>query len=288
MRERAKPAPSRGHAVLVTGASSGIGAASVAALAKRGFVVYAGVRNGADAERVRASHANVRPLLLDVTEQRAIATAAEIVRTGNIPLVGLVNNAGVAFGGPLETLPLDELRAQFEVNVIGSITVTQALLPLLRAQPSRIVFIGSIAGRIAMPYFAPYCASKSALRSLADALRMELSPSHIDVTLIEPGSVATPIWSKGRAMGAKMLARLPASAPAHYRTAIDTVMKTLADEERSGMPAANVADAVVRALTVRKPKARYILGAPARFGALLALLPPSLHDRFLRATLRLQ
>jgi NAD(P)-dependent dehydrogenase (short-subunit alcohol dehydrogenase family) len=272
------------RAVVVTGASTGIGAATVAALAARGFIVYAGVRNGADAERARASHANVRPLLLDVTEQRAIATAVEIVRTSNLPLIGLVNNAGVAFGGPLEMLPLDELRAQFDVNVIGAMAVTQAFAPLLREHPSRIIFIGSIAGRIAMPYMAPYCASKAALRALADALRMELAPSHIDVSLIEPGSVATPIWSKGLAF----LARLPATAPAHYRTAIETVMKNLAAEERSGMPVAHVARAVVRALTTRKPKAHYILGAPARAGALLALLPPSLHDRFLRATMRLQ
>ncbi len=274
----------RGRAVLVTGASTGIGAATVAALAARGFIVYAGVRTGADAERVRASHANVRPLLLDVTEQRAIATAVEIVRTGNVPLTGLVNNAGVAFGGPLEMLPLDELRAQFDVNVIGAMAVTQAFAPLLREQPSRIVFIGSIAGRIAMPYMAPYCASKAALRTLADALRMELASSHIDVSLIEPGSVATPIWSKGLAF----LAPLPATAPAHYRAAIEGVLQTLAAEERNGLPVSRVARAVVRALTVRKPNAHYILGAPARMGALLALLPPSLHDRFLRATMRLQ
>jgi NAD(P)-dependent dehydrogenase (short-subunit alcohol dehydrogenase family) len=275
------------RAVLVTGASSGIGAATVGALASRGFVVYAGVRTGADAERARAAHANVRPLLLDVTEQRAIATAAETVRTGRVPLFGLVNNAGVAFGGPIETLPLDELRAQFEVNVFGALALTQALLPLLREQPSRIVFVGSIAGRIAMPYVAPYGASKFALRAFADALRLELRPAHISVTLIEPGSVNTPIWSKGLATRDKLLARLPASAPAYYRAAIEAVMQTLAGEERGGMPVDRVADAVVHALTARKPKAHDIIGTPARIGALLALLPPSLHDRFLRATMRL-
>lgn len=275
------------RAVVVTGASTGIGAAAVNALASRGFVVYAGVRKGADAERARASHANVRPILLDVTEQRAIATAAESVRAAGVPLVGLVNNAGVAFGGPLETLPLDELRAQFDVNVFGAIAVTQAFLPLLHEQPSRIVFVGSIGGRIAMPYLAPYCASKSALRAIADALRLELAPAHISVTLLEPGSVATPIWSKGLAMRDALLARLPASAPAYYRTAIDAVMQALSGEERSGMPVERVADAVVRALTSRKPKAHEIIGVPARIGALLALLPPSLHDRFLRATMRL-
>jgi NAD(P)-dependent dehydrogenase (short-subunit alcohol dehydrogenase family) len=276
------------RAVLVTGASSGIGAATVEALANDGFIVYAGVRNGADAERMKASHANVRPLQLDVTDAQAIEAAAAAVQSGGVPLVGLVNNAGVAFGGPLETLPVDDLRTQFDVNVIGAMAVTQIFLPLLRAQPSRIVFIGSIAGRIAMPYFAPYCASKAALRALTSALRIELAPSHVDVTLIEPGSVATPIWSKGLAMRDAMLARLPASGSEHYRAAIDTVMRTLAGEQRNGMPVTRVADVVVRALTARKPKAHYIVGKRASIGALLALLPPSIHDRFLRATMRLQ
>jgi NAD(P)-dependent dehydrogenase (short-subunit alcohol dehydrogenase family) len=276
------------RAILVTGASSGIGAATVEALARCGYVVYAGVRNGADAARAKATHPNVRPLHLDVTDAQAIADAVRTVQMDGVLLVGLVNNAGVAFGGPLETLPVDELRMQFDVNVIGAMAVTQIVLPLLRAQPSRIVFIGSIAGRIAMPYFAPYCASKSALRALTSALRMELAPSNIDVTLIEPGSVATPIWSKGLAMRDAMLSRLPAHAPDHYRAAINAVMRTLAGEQRSGMPVTRVADVVVRALTARKLKAHYIVGARASMGALLALLPPSLHERFLRVTLRLQ
>jgi NAD(P)-dependent dehydrogenase (short-subunit alcohol dehydrogenase family) len=274
------------NAVLVTGASSGIGAASVAALAKHEFIVYAGVRNDADAQRLRQSHPNVRPLMLDVTDASAIETAARSIRDDDVALMGLVNNAGVAFGGPLETLPLEELRMQFDVNVVGALAVTQAFLPMLRARPSRIVFIGSIAGRIAMPYVAPYCASKSALRALTDSLRMELAPSHIDVSLIEPGSVATPIWSKGQAMRDTFLARLPESAPAYYRTAIEAVMRALAGEERSGMSVIRVANAVVRALTVPRPRARYLVGRRARVGMLLSLLPPALHDRFLRATMR--
>ena len=275
------------RAVVVTGASSGIGAASVAALAARGFVVYAGVRNGADAQRARASNPNVRPLLLDITEQRAIATAAEIVRADGLPLVGLVNNAGIAFGGPLETIALDDLRAQFEVNDFGTVAVTQAFLPLLRLQPSRIIFVGSIAGRVAMPYLAPYCASKAALRALADALRQELAPARIDVVLLEPGSVATPIWSKGLAQCEAMLARMQANTPPYYRHAIHNVRRALEGEARSGMPVERVARAVVRAITTRRPQPSQLLGAPARIGALLALLPASLHDRFLRATMRL-
>jgi NAD(P)-dependent dehydrogenase (short-subunit alcohol dehydrogenase family) len=271
------------RAVLVTGASSGIGAAVVSALSDRGFVVYAGVRSSEDATRLKASGVLVRPLLFDVTDAAAIAAAADVVCEANIPLVGLVNNAGIALGGPLETLPIDELRRQFDVNCFGALAVTQAFLPLLRRQRSRIVIVGSISGRFSVPYIAPYSASKFALRAFADALRIELRPSGIDVCLIEPGSVATPIWGKGRSMRKIMLARLNDSSPKYYRTAIESLMRASESEERGGMPVERVAGAVIRALTERIPRARRIIGAPARLGALLALLPPELHDRFLRA-----
>jgi len=275
------------RAVVVTGASSGIGAACVATLAEHGFFVYAGVRSDAAAQRAEASHRNVRALRLDVTDAAQIEAAARTVRDANAELAGLVNNAGLAFGGPLETLPLDELRAQLEVNVVGALAVTQAFLPQLRAHRARVVFVGSIAGRVAMPYLAPYAASKFALRALADALRLELRPAGVRVCLIEPGSVATPIWQKGLATRDALLARLGPSAPSYYRDAIEAVMHALAGEERSGMPVARVATAVLRALTDRKPKAHVILGMPARIGAILALLPTSLHDRFIRATMKL-
>ena len=257
------------------------------AAARRGMLVYAGVRNAADAERIAALHENIRTVRLDVTDAASIDAAVNAIGAGGVALGGLVNNAGVALGGPIESLPLDALRAQFEVNCFGAIALTQAALPLLRAHPSRIVFVGSIAGRLAVPYVAAYSASKFALRAFADALRIELKPSAIDVCLIEPGSVATPIWQKGRAMRDTMLARLPASAPGYYRDAIETVARATQAEERDGLPPAVVADAIVHALTARKPKAHRIIGIPARLGALVALLAPSLHDRFLRASMHL-
>jgi NAD(P)-dependent dehydrogenase (short-subunit alcohol dehydrogenase family) len=275
------------HAILVSGASSGIGEATVLTAARAGMRVYAGVRAPADAERVAALDANVRAVQLDVTDAVSIDAAVGVVRADGVALTGLVNNAGVALGGPIESLSLDALRAQFEVNCFGAIALTQAALPLLRLQPSRIVFVGSISGRLAVPYLAAYSASKFALRAFADALRIELKPSAIDVCLIEPGSVATPIWSKGRAMRDAMLARLSANAPAYYLDAIENLVRATQGEERSGLPPGVIADAIVHALTDRKPKAHRIIGLPARLGAAIALLPPSLHDRFLRATMRL-
>ncbi|MGD0968904.1 MAG: SDR family oxidoreductase [Candidatus Aquilonibacter sp.] len=275
------------HAILVSGASSGIGEATVLTAARAGMRVYAGVRAPADAERVAALDANVRAVQLDVTDAVSIDAAVGVVRADGVALTGLVNNAGVALGGPIESLSLDALRAQFEVNCFGAIALTQAALPLLRLQPSRIVFVGSISGRLAVPYLAAYSASKFALRAFADALRIELKPSAIDVCLIEPGSVATPIWSKGRAMRDAMLARLSANGPAYYRDAIENLVRATQGEERSGLPPGVIADAIAHALTDRKPKAHRIIGLPARLGAAIALLPPSLHDRFLRATMRL-
>jgi NAD(P)-dependent dehydrogenase (short-subunit alcohol dehydrogenase family) len=275
--------PTGERAVVVTGASTGIGAAIVVALARAGIVAYAGVRNDVDAARLQALHVYVRPLRLDVTDTSSIAAAARDVRAEGLALIGLVNNAGIAFAGPLEYLPLENLRRQFEVNCIGAVTATQAFLPLLRAHPSRIVFIGSVSGRVPMPYIAPYSASKFALRAIADALRVELRPSRIDVCLVEPGSVATPIFSKGRAM----LSPLPDAAPAYYRDAIAAIIRGTQAEERGGMPVERVANIVVRTLTERKPKAHRIVGLPAQIGAALALLPPALHDRFMRAMMRL-
>lgn len=274
------------RAVVVTGASSGIGAAAAQALAEKGYIVYAGVRAEEDAQRMNALHENIRPLWLDVTDAESISGALRDVRTRGVPLIGLVNNAGIALGGPLETLPLSELRRQFDVNCFGAIAVTQAFLPLLRERPSRLVFVGSVSGRIAMPYIAPYSASKFALRAFADALRVELAPAHVAVCLVEPGSVATPIWGKGRAAGATMRARA-AYGPAYYRSAIESLLRGLEGEERGGMPVQRVADAIVHAITDAKPKAHRMLGASARIGAALALLPPALHDRFLRVTMKL-
>jgi NAD(P)-dependent dehydrogenase (short-subunit alcohol dehydrogenase family) len=265
--------------VVVTGASSGIGEAAALDLAQRGYVVYAGVRGDADARRIAAAHANLRAVRLDVTDANAIAAAVQTVESGGVQLLGIVNNAGIAVAGPLEFLPLDDLRRQFEVNVFGALAVTQAFLPLLRARGSgRVVFVGSISGRLTPPLLGPYSSSKHALRAAANALRYELAPARIRVALIEPGSVKTPIWAKGRAASDEMLARLPAAAEAPYGASLRNLVTVTEVEERNGMPVGVVVDAIRHALLDPKPKASYLLGFPARAGAIVGAIP-ALRDR---------
>jgi NAD(P)-dependent dehydrogenase (short-subunit alcohol dehydrogenase family) len=277
----------RREAVIVTGASSGIGADAVALLAREGFIAFAGVRNDADAARVATLHENVRPVLLDVTDRASIDAAASAVAAYGHILRGVVCNAGIAVAGPLEYLPVDELRRQFEINVFGAVAVAQAFLPQLRASGGRLVFVGSVSGRLSVPFIAPYSASKFALRAIADALRVELRPAGIAVSLIEPGSVKTPIWSKGRESRPAMLALLPPLALEHYGAQIEAVFAQTQREERAGMPVALVSRAILDALSAAKPRASYLLGGPARIGSIVAMLPAGLRERALRASMRL-
>ncbi len=200
---------------VVTGASSGIGEATARHLDSLGFTVFAGVRKPADAERVDAAGSErLRALELDVTDADSVAAAAEKVReaTAGTGLAALVNNAGIAVTAPLEFVPIDELRNQLEVNVIGQVAVTQALLPGLRAARGRIVNVSSIGGRIGLPLAGPYAASKFALEAISDSLRRELRHLGVKVVVIEPGGVKTPIWDKGTDTADAMLAKAPPEA----------------------------------------------------------------------------
>ena len=274
-------------AVVITGASTGIGAATAEFLAQRGERVFAGVRDDDSARRLAEVHANVTPLRLDVTDANSIARAAAQVRAAGIPLRGVVNNAGIAVAGPLEFLPVPELREQFAVNVIGPLAVMQAFLPLVRAAHGRLVFIGSISGRFAVPFIAPYSASKFALRALTDALRIELSPQGIPVALIEPGSVKTPIWRKGRELYARAWDALPPEA-AIYAAELEAVVRQTQREERGGIAPVRVSRAIEHTLFAPHPRAHYIIGTPARMaGILVSLLPPRVHDRFIRKAMGL-
>jgi NAD(P)-dependent dehydrogenase (short-subunit alcohol dehydrogenase family) len=273
------------RSIIVSGASTGIGEATVALLARRGYVAFAGVRTQSDAARLRATHENIRPIFLDVTDDASIARVVGEVAAGGPPLLGVVSNAGIALGGPLECLPIAELRRQFEVNVFGAIALVQATLPHLPARRGRIVFVGSIAGRLAVPYVAPYSASKFALRALADALRNELAPDGIAVSLIEPGSVQTPIWRKGRESRDRMVAHLGSDARPHYYRALEALLRQAEVEERVGIPPGRVARVIVEALTARRPRENYLVGS-AKAASVVAMLPPRLRDRVLRASQR--
>jgi NAD(P)-dependent dehydrogenase (short-subunit alcohol dehydrogenase family) len=277
---------SAARGVIVSGASTGIGEATAIALARREFIAFAGVRAEADAERLRGVHANVRPIFLDVTDEASIASAVGEAVASGVPMLGVVSNAGIAVGGALEHLPIAELRRQFDVNVFGALALVQATLPHLPAPGGRAVFVGSISGRISMPYLGPYSASKFALRAFADALRVELAPAGIAVSLIEPGSVNTPIWRKGRESRHRMAAMLGAGARPHYYRALERIMEMTQTEERAGIPAERVADAILHALTAQRPRENYLIGS-AKAASVLAALPSRLRDRILRASHRL-
>jgi NAD(P)-dependent dehydrogenase (short-subunit alcohol dehydrogenase family) len=278
---------SRQEGVVISGASTGIGEAAAMLLARKGYIVFAGVRNDADAQRLRADHEKIRPVMLDVTEAASIEAAAQQVAASGVPLLGVVSNAGIAVGGPLEVLPAAELRRQFEVNVIGALALVQAFLPQLPEHRGRIVFVGSIAGRLPMPYVGPYSASKFALRSLSDTLRFELAPVGIKVSLLEPGSVKTPIWAKGRANRNRLAELAERGARPHYVRAVEGVLKQTEAEEKNGMPVEVVSETIFHALTSEKPKTNYILGTPAKMGSIIGLLPATWRDRALRQSMRL-
>jgi NAD(P)-dependent dehydrogenase (short-subunit alcohol dehydrogenase family) len=273
-------------AVVVTGASSGIGRACALNLARSGFHVFAGIRKGKDGEALEyaAPEASLTPLHLDVTDSDFIASAVETVAetVGEAGLAGLVNNAGVGVAWPLELVPINELRHQFEVNVFGQLSVTQAFLPLIRAGRGRIVNIGSVGGWITMPFGGPLCASKHALKSLNDALCMELYPWGIHVSLIEPGAVSTRAVDKLEAGVEGTIEEFAALGYARYADAFRTMTKRAITHEWAGSPPEVVAEAVLLAMTAKKPKARYPVGAGSRLQSTLArVLPDRLLDQML-------
>ena len=273
--------PSLPKAVVITGASSGIGRACALRLDELGWQIFVGVRTQADAEALRQASPRLTPLFLDVTQPDTIAASAQIVSevVGPTGLFGLVNNAGIARGGPLEFLPIDELRRQFEVNVLGQIAVTQALLPLLRAGRGRIVNMGSISGKIALPLLGPYAASKFALEALTDALRIELSFWDIHVSIIEPGPINTPIWAKSLSTFETMTKAWPPQAQDLYGQAMEVVRKVINQSAQNAAPVDEVVRAVIHALTARRPKTRYPVGRWAATTIwLFKLLPDRLRD----------
>ncbi len=272
--------------VLVTGASSGIGQACALELERRGFHVLAGVRAEEAAQAVRAAGSpRLVPVRIDVTDESSIAEAAAEIdaATGAAGLWGLVNNAGIVVPGPLEVLPLALLRQQLEVNVLGQVAVTQAMLRMLRRAQGRIVNMGSISGFVAAPFLGPYAASKHALEAITDALRVELAPWGIGVSIVEPQSIQTPIWDKARAASHAMYQQMPPHAEELYGPLLRAAKRNVDRFEAHGLPVSRVVSAVVHALTARRPRPRYPVGLQTH-AAYRAwhLLPTRLRDAIVR------
>jgi NAD(P)-dependent dehydrogenase (short-subunit alcohol dehydrogenase family) len=269
--------------VLVTGASTGIGRATVDLLAARGFAVLGSVRTDADAAAL-ASENRATPVRFDVTSEEDIRRGASEVAAlvGSQGLGGLVNNAGIAVGGPLEFVSIAEIRHQLEVNLIGVIAVTQAFLPMVRRAGGRIVNISSISGRVAVPLLGPYAMSKWGLEAASDALRRELSPFGIHVSLVEPGAIKTGIWKKGTDTADERMAKMPPEVGELYGEKMERLKERAREMGESAAPAEAVARAIHHALTAPRPRTRYLVGRDARIVARLAWLLP---DRALDALL---
>ena len=268
------------RSVVITGAASGIGRACALRFDRLGYRVLAGVRRPEDAEALKAaSDGRIEPLTLEVTNQQTVTAAAAVL--GDAPLHGLVNNAGIAVAGPVELVPLERWRTQLEINVIGLVSVTQAFLPALRRGCGRIVNIGSIAGRSALPCSGPYCASKYAVEAITDSLRMELAPFGIAVAVSEPGAVATPIWDKSARIAEEMSGQVDPSLYQLYSGLVDKIRKLAAQAGRGAIPVEEVVRAVEHALTSARPHTRYPVGRDAKLRLLLKRLPDRVMDRLI-------
>lgn len=270
--------------VLITGTSTGIGEACVARLATADWTVYAGVRRTEDGDRLKAQHdGDIRPVMLDVTDTNQMRGVIEAIASERGPrgLDALVNNAGVGAGGPVEYVSLDEWRFVFEVNLFGVVALTNLAMPLLRAARGRVVHIGSVGGRLGTPGLGPYSASKHAIEALAEVQRHELkrSGSGVRVALIEPGEVKTAIWDKGDQTLDEVTQKLDAEGRKRYQWLLDQSRGFLDEGRSRGVDADNVALTVERALTARRPKARYLVGPDAKiYGHVLTRMPDRVRD----------
>ena len=276
--------------VLITGTSSGIGEACALELHERGFRVFAGVRREEDGQRlVSQSSDRLVPVRLDITNQEDIERATETIQLQNegTGLYGLVNNAGYAFACPLEFIPIEKLRHQLEVNLIGQVALTQAMLPMLRASKGRIVNVNSLSGYVAGPYVGPYAASKHAFNAVSDSFRLELRNLGVKVIQIIPGDIKTPIWekSKNTAQGLRdeiadeIGERLPQDVRDCYANDVKAMTAATTRFAEKALPVTRVVNAVSHSLCSRRPKSRYVVGARA-WGAvrLLRFLPDGWRD----------
>ena len=271
--------------VVITGASSGIGRACALDLDRRGFRVFATVRKDEDAATLkRDASANLTPVIADVTDAEQIAQLHATVddALGDESLRGVVNNAGIGVGGPLEFLEIDELRRQFEINTFAPVAVAQPFIARLRESHGRVVNITSIGGRVPQPFLGPYSSSKFALESLTTVMRRELLPWGIHVAAVAPGSMKTRIWEKGASMVEQLQANASPEERRLYGKNMERMARVVKLADRTGAKPEKVAKAVAHALTSERPRARYLVGADARMQlALETALPTRLVDRLM-------
>ena len=270
--------------VLVTGSSSGIGRATALELDQRGFLVYAGVRREVDAEELKAQASpRLTPLILDVTKPEQISAAVDYLVSvhGDTGIDALVNVAGIADFGPIETLSIDRLRQIFDVNFFGVVALTQAMIPLLRMSHGRMVNVGSVGAHTTIPFGFTICSSKHALESLTSGLRIELAPWGIDVIAIDPSSIATQAASQMVSQTQALIASTFSQDDRNnYESNLVAMATSMREQEMSGMPPEGVAKVIARALTAKHPKSRYLVGPHARtLVGLSRLLPDRLFDR---------
>lgn len=271
--------------VVVTGASTGMGASAARELARQGFHVLAGVRRDRDADAIRAT--GMEPLFLDITESEHVEALASRVADDPRPLHALVNNAGIQVNSPVEALPLPEWRRVFEVNLFGHIAVTQALLPALLRSKGRVINISSVGGKVAMATYGAYAGAKFALEAVSDSLRREVAPLGVQVVVVEPGGVRTEIATRGIATAKQLAARMTPEQNERYSGLVQANNNLMASGTASGLTADAAARVIAKAVTTRGPRTRYTAGRDAALiTRLTRVLPDRVLDRILGANLR--
>ena len=275
----------RNQLIVVTGASTGMGAATARQMARNGFHVLAGVRRAVDADALRAER--IEPHILDITVESDIAAIADRVASDPVhrPLRALINNAGIAVNAPVETLPLSEWRRQFEVNVFGHVAMTQALLPALLASKGTVVNISSIGGKVVLPTYGAYAGSKFALEAISDALRREVTDAGVKVVVVEPGAVKTEMAARGIATAEELKARMTAAQLARYGDLAAAVMAQARTFNETGVLADDAAKVIAKAATASHPRTRYMIGRDA---AILARISRVVSDRVLDRIVRVE
>ena len=268
----------------MTGASTGMGAATARELASRGYHVLAGVRREADGQALES--ARIRPVILDITRPEQVAELVRTVEADGRPLRAVVNNAGIAVNAPVEVLPMAEWRRQFDVNFFGHVEVTQALLPALLRSKGRVVMMSSLGGRLAQPTYGAYSGSKFALEAVSDALRRELAPHGVTVAIVEPGAVRTEMVGRGGVTARRLVDGMTAEQEQRYAGLMDAILAQSETFLRDGVESAQAAKTIADAATARRPKTRYTIGRDAALLTRLArILPDRVLDRLLASAL---